>query len=258
MNTYQHLKVITDGPLVRIALNRPEKMNALDYELLKELLQCCRDVQQLEDARCLILEGSGRAFSVGYDLKMMVSAGGLPSESELKESALLGEQVIAALRNVPQVTIASVHGYAIGGGFLLMGACDFRVVSKRTRFSLPEVDIGIPLTWGGVPLLIEALGPSRAKEYVMTCRQFGPEELTATGFIHRLVSADDRERETEKLAELLSKKAALPLRLSKKQFLQHSSPDYLQRDRERFTEAALDPEFLPTAMAYMQQLFNRK
>ena len=94
-------------------------------------------------------------------LAPLFAQGALPAETQLKDWARLGHKAVLALANLPQITIASVQGHAIGGGFLLLAACDFRLAENETRFALPEIDIGLPLTWGGVDRLMHLLGRPR-------------------------------------------------------------------------------------------------
>jgi enoyl-CoA hydratase/carnithine racemase len=112
-------------------------------------------------------------------------------------------------------TIAQVHGYAIGGALLLMMACDLRVVAEGTVFSIPEVDIGIPLAWGGIPRLVREIGPALTKELVMTCRRFTPEEAKGAGLVNRVVPEAALAEEVEKLAAELAGKPSVPVIITK-------------------------------------------
>ena len=86
-----------------------------------------------------------------------------------------------------------MHGWCVGGGLVLAAVCDLRVAGRSARFSIPEVELGIPLAWGGIPRLVREIGPALTKELVMTCREFGPDEAKAAGFLNRVVD-DDRPR----------------------------------------------------------------
>jgi enoyl-CoA hydratase/carnithine racemase len=99
---------------------------------------------------------------------------------------------------------------------VLAGACDLRVAAEDTRFSIPEIDLGIPLAWGGIPRLVREIGPALTKELVMTCRPFDAEEALRAGFLNRVVSADELERVVEELAAMLASKPKLALLLTKR------------------------------------------
>jgi len=263
MTDFQTISLRFDGAVGRLTLERVGALNALSFEAMREIRAAIREVQENKSCSVLILEGEGRAFSVGFDLQAlagMMVGGSLPSKDDLREAAQLGEDMIRELRQLDVVTIASVHGFAIGGGFLLMSACDFRVVQEGTVFSIPEVDMGIPLLWGGVPVLVDSLGAELAKDVVMTCRKFGVEDLPANGFVYRKVSASGRADEVNHLARDLSQKPPAALRLTKQQFLSASGINLSgapASDTERFAAAVMHPDFMTVAMAYIQRLASK-
>jgi enoyl-CoA hydratase/carnithine racemase len=104
----------------------------------------------------------------------------------------------------------------VGGGLVLAATCDLRIASSDVRFAIPEIDLGIPLAWGGIPRLVREIGPALTKELVMTCRPFGAEEARAAGFLNRVVAPADLEREVEELAATLLEKPKLALLSTKK------------------------------------------
>jgi enoyl-CoA hydratase/carnithine racemase len=105
------------------------------------------------------------------------------------------------------VTVAKLHGWCIGGGLVLAATCDLHVAAESARFSIPEVELGIPLAWGGIPRLVRELGPALTKELVMTCREFGPQEAKAAGFLNRVVADDDLD---EAVASLVADLVRMP------------------------------------------------
>ena len=259
MKTYDTLTLALDDGLATLTLNCPEKRNALSPHTLKELINACEALNANDGVRTVLIEGAGKAFSVGFDLRSftdLMQGDGLEPEAILKESALLGAKAIEAIQNLNAISIASVHGYVIGGGFLMMAACDFRIAEEGTIFSLPEVDIGIPLLWGGVPLLVEHLGESLAKDLVLRARRFDLDVFKNSHFIYRRATAEKRQEINSNLILDLKKKPALTLKQSKKQFIaaRRQNGHAQGMDTELFLEAVMNPEFIPTAMAYMQRL----
>jgi enoyl-CoA hydratase/carnithine racemase len=113
------------------------------------------------------------------------------------------------------VTIAQVQGYAVGGGVVLMAVCDLRVAAEDASFFIPEIDLGIPLAWGGIPKLVREIGPAMTKELVMTCRRFSPMEAKAIGFIIRVVPPAKLQTEVEELARELLAKPSVPVAITK-------------------------------------------
>ena len=103
------------------------------------------------------------------------------SWAERREIGQLGLRMADAIESMRAVTIAQVHGYAVGGGVVLVAACDLRVAADDAVFSIPEIELGIPLAWGGIPRLVREIGPALTKELVMTCRRFTPAEAKAAG-----------------------------------------------------------------------------
>ena len=171
-----------------IKLNRPDRLNALSAEVLKELAEAAHWFDHQMEIKVVIFSGQGRTFSAGADLKdSPFETSQTASWIERRDKAQLGLRMTEAVSSMRAITIAQVHGFAIGGAFLLMLACDFRLVADNTFFSIPEIDLGIPLTWGGIPKLVAEIGPARTKELVMTCRRFEAKEALEMGLINRIV-----------------------------------------------------------------------
>ena len=120
-----------------------------------------------------------------------------------------------AVEQMRAVTIARIQGHAVGGGVVLMTACDLRVAAADAVFSIPEVDLGIPLAWGGVPRLVREIGPALTKELVMTCRRFTPAEAKAAGLLNRVVPAAELDDEVSALASELAAKPSVPVTITK-------------------------------------------
>lgn len=121
-----------------------------------------------------------------------------------------------AVEAIPAVTIAVLHGAVVGGGVVLAACCDLRVAAEDAYFSIPEVDVGLPLGWAGAPRLMREIGPALTRELVLTCRPFTAGEALRAGFVNRAVPAARLEEEAEELAEVLCAKSAYALRAVKK------------------------------------------
>lgn len=215
-----HFETITaaiDGPLGRLTLNRPERLNAIDATMLRELAEAARWFDGAPDLRVVILSGAGRAFSAGADVRNLPSASPGAARSWLarREAGQLGLRAADALEQMHAVTIAQVHGYAVGGGLVLAAVCDLRVAAADASFFIPEIELGIPLAWGGIPRLVREIGPALTKELVMTCRRFTPDEAKAIGFLNRVVPAPRLAAEVEALAQELIARPAVPVAITK-------------------------------------------
>ena len=150
---WSRLDVERSGPVLRVWLNRPEKRNALDTAALEELGELFRGLQADFEARVIVLGGRGPSFCGGADrgdppggARMRASSGA--SERERRYAAQLGRRTCHAIADAEAVTIARVQGHAVGGGFALALACDFRIAAESALFHLPEIDLGVPLSWG--------------------------------------------------------------------------------------------------------------
>jgi enoyl-CoA hydratase/carnithine racemase len=203
-------------PVATMLLNRPERLNALSRVLLGEVVDACRWLDATTEIKAVVVRGAGRAFSAGFDLgdfQQLDGEGG--DRVDPRDSADLGRLAAEALTDVRPLTVAAVHGHCVGGGLVLAAACDLRIASDDVRFSIPEVDLGIPLAWGGIPRLVRELGPAITKELVLTCRPFGAEEALALRFLNRVVPADEVVAAAEALAAELASKPTFSLRATK-------------------------------------------
>ena len=202
----------TGEPVATMLFNRPERLNALSRVLLGEIVDACRWLDATAEIKAVVVRGAGRAFSAGFDLGDFQQ---LDSESSPRDSADLGRVAAEALTDVRPLTVAAIHGHCVGGGLVLAAACDLRIAADDVRFSIPEVDLGIPLAWGGIPRLVRELGPAITKELVLTCRPFGADEALALRFLNRVVPADEVVAAADELAAVLASKPAFSLRATK-------------------------------------------
>ena len=207
---FQHLRIDVDGAVVRLTMHRPDVLNALSVELLEELVVACRWLGDQPGVRVVVLSGSGHTFSAGADLATMDRL--LAGDDTARTAADAGHRAAAAIESLPAVTIAAIHGRCIGGGLVLAIACDLRFAADDARFSIPEVDLGIPLAWGGVPRLLREVGPGVARDLILTCREFSSDEALTLGVVSRVLPSDRLRAEVAEVASDLAAKAPLPVR----------------------------------------------
>ncbi len=208
MAEFSTLALDTDAPVARLTLSRPERLNALNPAALEELIAAASVLGSASGIKVVIVRGAGRAFCAGYDLD---AVDGAPDA----ERADLGRRMAEAVSGVPVLTVAAIHGHCVGGGLVLAAACDIRIAAEGARFAIPEVDLGIPLAWGGIPRLVRELGPALTKELVLTCRPFSAEEARALRFINRVVPDAELDGEVEGVASLLATKPRFLIRQTK-------------------------------------------
>lgn len=198
------LTTAADGPIGRITLSRPDKLNPLSPRTLAELAAAARAFDARPEVKVVVVSGAGRAFSGGFDLSSLSG----PQELSLHEAADLGRAMADAVESMRALTVASIRGWCVGGGLVLAAACDLRLAAEDARFSIPEVDLGMPLAWGGIPRLVREIGPALTKELVLTCRPFDAAEAKSAGFLNRVVPAAALDAEVETLARELAAKAS--------------------------------------------------
>ena len=212
--TYETLKVEREGPLMTVRLNRPERRNAINRQMHLDLQEVCRELSEDFETRVVILAGEGAAFSSGAD----TSEWGQPgpdNELALRHVSGIGSRTSAALESLDQVTIAAVHGFAVGGAVVLALCCDLRVAGESTWFSIPEVELGIPLSWNALPRLSREVGPSRALELTITCDRFSGAQAYEYGMLSRVAADGEEMAEARRLAERVIAMPPLPVALTK-------------------------------------------
>ena len=248
---FETLSIEVQGGLGRLALTRPAKLNALSPLTLRELIEASRWLAGLPDLRVLLVAGEGRAFCAGFDLGAMRDA----SRPMDREATDLGRRMVEAVESIPAITLALVQGHCVGGGVLLAGACDLRMVAEDVRFSIPEMEIGIPLGWGGVPRLIRLVGPAVAMELVLDCRPFDAAQALAWRFVNRVVPVDQVAAQGRAWAERLATRPLGALRTTKQRFA--TAAETLcpaagsQADADALLAAYQDPETLAVQQAYI-------
>ncbi len=202
---FETLTIAHEGAVGELLLNRPEKLNPLSTRALQEIAAAARHFDSLREVKVVVVRGAGRAFSAGADLE---SFGRLPDGLTTRDVAEIGREMADAVESMRALTIAALRGWCVGGGLVLAAACDLRLAASDTRFSIPEVDLGIPLAWGGIPRLVREIGPARTKELVLTCRPFAADEAHAIGFLNEIVPDEELDHRADALAGSLAKKAS--------------------------------------------------
>ncbi len=199
---YRHVRSDFSGALATLTLNRPERRNAFSAELMREMIAFAQELSSRPDCDAVIVTGAGGCFSAGADLKDTSRwAGGAPL-LEQREIASLGLRMARAWEELPQVTIAAIEGYAIGGGLALAVALDWRVVARDAFVSLPEISLGIPLTWGTLPRLVNLVGPAKAKRLSILCERVDAQAALAMGLIDEVCETGQSLEKAKGLAGL--------------------------------------------------------
>jgi enoyl-CoA hydratase/carnithine racemase len=191
------------GPVRHVVLNRPDKRNALNQELLRALAAALRAAAEEDSVRCVVLRGEGPVFSAGVDLKELMSFAGQPSVLRPFRGVFL--ECANLCEEMPKPVVCQIHRTCVGGALEVALGCDLRVASADAQLGLPEVKFGIIPDVGGSSRLPAVVGLGRAKELIMTGRSIGAEEAERIGLVNRVVAPEELDSATEALAaELLA------------------------------------------------------
>jgi enoyl-CoA hydratase/carnithine racemase len=220
--SWQTLETERDGAILRVWLARPARRNALDTTALEEIAALFTALQRDFATRVVVLGGRGPSFCAGADRRdppgrARMAADSGASERERRHAAQIGLRACRAVEECEAVTIARVHGHAVGGGAALALACDFRIAAEDAVFHVPEVDLGIPLSWGAVARLVHELGAARAREAILLCDRFDARRAEAWGAVHRAVPAAELDAVVDEWARRLAAKPEVAVHMTKTQ-----------------------------------------
>jgi len=229
---YATLTLAFDGPIVTITLNRPDKRNAISYELIEEILHALHEVQK-SPANILILTGAGAAFCSGMDLDNLREITRHTEEENLADSGRMAH-MFRTLYDFPKVTIAAVNGAAIAGGCGLATLCDFTLASSEAKFGYTEVRIGfVPAIVS--TFLLRQVGEKQARDLLLTGRIIDAEEACRLGLVNEVVRPEMLLARAHELAENLAANSPASLLATKRLFKAYS---HLELDRQ--VAAAVD------------------
>ena len=192
MQTFETIVLERSESVVRITINRPKVLNALNLQVLLELEQA---IEASKNARVLILQGAGeKAFVAGADIAAMQKL----SASEALEFSRLGQKIFSSLENANFISIAKVQGFALGGGCELAMACDIILASEQAVFGQPEVDLGLIPGFGGTQRLVKRVGLAKAMAILVAGKKMKANEAASAGLVSEVCPAEQLEALTEK------------------------------------------------------------
>lgn len=206
---YQTIVTELSEGILTITINRPDKMNALNKEVISELGHVLEEVYVREDISSAIITGAGqKAFVAGADITEFTDLGA----QEGAELARIGqERVFSKIENAPKPIIAAVNGFALGGGCELAMCCHFRTASETARFGQPEVNLGLIPGYGGTQRLVQLIGKGKAMELLMSADMIKAEEAHNLGLVNHVYAPDDLLARTRELLLKIQTKAPLAI-----------------------------------------------
>lgn len=231
MAEYPYILVARDERVGIVTLNRPQALNALNFQLVSELAEALEELESDDEIRCIIINGAGeKAFAAGADIKEMADK----TPIDMMEG---GFSAWERIRHLRKPLIAAVGGYALGGGCELAMHCDMIVASENARFGQPEILIGVIPGAGGTQRLARTLGKFRTMEIVLTGAPVSAREMQAAGLVNRVVPQGEHLNEALKLAKEVAKRPPIAVRLAKEAVLaaaETSLSEGLELERKNF------------------------
>jgi enoyl-CoA hydratase len=208
---YQYILFTKEEGLARLQINRPQKLNALNMDVYREIEDVVVICEAAPDVKVLLITGNDKAFAAGADIDLMAD-GDIVTAQELTD---LSRRVQERLADVPKPTIAALAGYCLGGGLELALCCDLRIGAENAVFGLPEINLGIIPGGGGTQRLARLIGVARATEMIFLGEMVKIEEALHLGIVNRVVPLERLEEEARELARKLMAKPPIALRSAK-------------------------------------------
>ena len=212
MHKYKYLEVKKRSDVTNVFLNRGDGNNALSEGLMLELTDFSTKIRKDTKTRVVTFGAQGKNFSVGFDLNEA------QSDQELlhRWKHNVGRDLMQAILNIEQITICSIHGYCLGGAAVIASACDFRIAAKNTQVGYPEIDLGMNLTWLGLPLVVNLVGISRAKKMVIGGDFYGADALLDWEFVDEVFEDSKEEKCLDKWVQKYASKPPLAAQMIKR------------------------------------------
>lgn len=222
---YETFTISREDGIATLALNRPEKLNAMSDKMIEELCHATNEMKADASLKVLIITGNGRAFSAGGDLASEIF--GDRSSVDLKRILNLSHQYILNLRTMEKPVIAAVNGLAVGGGCDLALACDIRIAADNSRFSVAYVNVGLHPDLGATYLLAPLVGFGKACELIFTGKMIDAREAERIGMVNEVVPADQLIARAKEMARAIAAGPTIAIGYAKTSIYQSWNRDIL-------------------------------
>jgi enoyl-CoA hydratase len=209
---YKNLLIEISGATAVVTFNRPAVLNAMNTETVQELGAAVTVLEQNPQVRVIILTGAGRAFIAGADISEINSK----TPSQAREYSELGHRVMQQMQSLKKPFIASVNGFALGGGTEVVLSCDITIASEQAKFGLPETVLGVIPGWGGTQRAARLIGTAKTKELIFTGEIIDARRALEIGLINRIVPHEQLIDVTMGLAQKIAEQGPLALAMAKK------------------------------------------
>lgn len=246
-----------DGPVATVTICRAEKRNAITPQMMRDLDEIARSFVGDETTRAVILRAEGDHFSVGADLTPEARPDEEPPSLLMRRrGAELGATLMRSLQEIHQPTICAIQGVATGAGACIPSACDFRIGAENARIGYGEVKLGINLMWNAVPICLHLVGPSRAKQMIMTGKLFDAATMERWGFLDEVVSLADLDRSAQQWAQEYAQLPPISVQMIKRSINQLSGAldrAIMHMDADQWLLASMSDDFKEGVSAFLEK-----
>ena len=211
-NIYKNISISRETDTCHISLDNPKKLNALSSATLIEISKACDEIASNKKIKIVVISSTSKNFSAGADLTEIEK--NKTVEDYWHEN--YGRKCINSILNLPQLSICMIEGYCLGGGAVIASACDFRIAEENSLIGYPEIELGMNLSWLGLPLAISCLGLSEAKHVVLSGEKFNALEMQNKGFLNETFDLEDKNKCLKKWINKFKKMPGLQLKMIKK------------------------------------------
>lgn len=257
MITFDTVNVEIEGPVATIYLNRPDKKNAMNPQMHRDMNAALDAIEEAEDVKAVIVTGNGDSFSAGMDLEECFLEP-YDDPQRFYKTNLVALKWFQRLKAFPAVTIAKVNGYAFGGGFEVTGLCDLAIAADNVKFGLSEINFGIFPAGGASWAATHNLPRKQALYYILTGATMSGKQAEEYGLVNKAVPAEELDAETEKLVGRIVNKNPVTLRLAKEVYERTTHldlPEAIDYDQAKLWELArlTNNEWINVALAQFKK-----
>ena len=197
MKEFNNILVNIENNIAILSFNRPDVLNALNTETVKELIEAFKAFEKDKEVRTISVTGSGKSFVAGADISEMEGK----SPEDARQYSELGHTLMDMIQDINKPVIAAINGYALGGGTEVALSCDIRFASDKAQFGLPETILGIIPGWGATQRAARLIGPALTKELIFTGEIITAQRAQEMGLVNRIIPHENLMDETLKLAQ---------------------------------------------------------
>lgn len=247
---YQNILTASEGGIMTITVNRPDKLNALNRQTIQEIGAAMKAAEADAAVQVIILTGSGpKAFVAGADIAEFSNY----SEAEGKDLAQKGHDVFNSIEQLSKPVIAAINGFALGGGCELAMACHLRVAAENAKFGQPEVKLGLIPGYGGTQRLVHLIGKTKAAELLMTADMIGSSEALQLGLVNHVVAPEQLMDKCKEMAAKIMKQAPLAIASVIRCVNASVTPSGFQTEVEEFGKCFITDDFKEGAGAFLEK-----